>query len=157
LICAACFGGCDWNDDADEEDAELPPDADDIPPLPPDPAQTRMWDATVTGLGDFAGLRGDAFVRQTEGASFSATVTLRGDEPGSIRPWHVHVGTCATGGGIVGDPAAYDVLAVDAAGVATAMARVGVELEAGAPYHVNVHFSPADLPTIIACGDLVLQ
>jgi len=41
-------------------------------------------------------------VRMNEGeAAFTASVEIRNDLASSARPWHVHYGTCASGGGIV--------------------------------------------------------
>lgn len=84
----------------------------------------------------------------------TASASIGGALPGARHPWHVHAGTCASGGPIVGDPAAYPVLEVGADGRASATASVAVGLDDDAAYFVNVHRSPSDLATIVACGDL---
>jgi hypothetical protein len=80
---------------------------------------------------------------------------LTGLPPGGPYPWHVHDGTCETGGPIVGDATAYAPLMVGADGRAEATARLlGLKLNEAKKYHINVHRSPTDLATIIACGEL---
>ena len=84
----------------------------------------------------------------------TATVEIRGAAPGARHPWHVHSGTCATGGPIVGEANDYDVLEAGADGTDEQTAAVSAGMDENARYHVNVHRSPADL-TVISCGDLV--
>jgi hypothetical protein len=81
-------------------------------------------------------------------------INLAGGQAGASHPWHVHRGTCATGGAIVGDITAYPVLRPNSAGAATATALIRVQLVPGEDYHVNVHRSPGELGEIVACGDL---
>jgi superoxide dismutase, Cu-Zn family len=84
----------------------------------------------------------------------SAAINMIGGTAGATHPWHIHDGTCATGGPIVGDAAAYPPLRPNSAGAATAQARVRIQLVAGRNYHVNIHRSPQALNEIIGCGDL---
>jgi superoxide dismutase, Cu-Zn family len=117
----------------------------------------REWQAVLQGEAGWEHLSGSAVVVAVPGvAPFAATMELSGDEPGAVRPWHVHVNSCAQGGGIVGQDGDYPRLSVGAGGTATATVTVAQALSAGASYHVNVHRADDDLPTIIACGDLVL-
>src|SRR5690349_12195797 len=70
--------------------------ADDLEPPPPGVIQ---WNATLTNTDADTVITGSSVVRQVEGAlSFSATILIRTDVPDAVRPWHVHFGTCATGG-----------------------------------------------------------
>ena len=90
--------------------------------------------------------------------SFTASISLRNDLPSTARPWHVHFGTCATGGDIVGDDAAYPRLGNDASGASSATVTIrNASLDPAALYHVNVHESNLQFTTLIACGDLILQ
>ncbi|MGH7476642.1 MAG: hypothetical protein ACRELD_10160 [Longimicrobiales bacterium] len=98
-------------------------------------------------------LRGAAAANTGWGQT-GASITIAGADSGGQHPWHVHTGSCDSGGGIVGPATAYPVLSVGANGQASASATVALELTPGASYHVNVHRSPTDLGTIIACGDL---
>lgn len=117
----------------------------------------RQWEAELTAEAGFAGVSGAAVVVALPGAlQFTALAEIEGDEPGAVRPWHVHFNTCAQGGGIVGTDGAYPRLQVGADGRAEAAVAISEPLDPAASYHVNVHASNADLATIVACGDLVL-
>lgn len=104
-------------------------------------------------------VRGSATVQsvvlEDVAATTVATVRITGSTVGSRHPWHVHSGTCATGGPIMGDASEYPVLDVGADGEASEDADLGIGLDEDANYHVNIHRSPSDLGTIIACGNLV--
>jgi superoxide dismutase, Cu-Zn family len=114
--------------------------------------------ATIAGNPGWENLNGESRVAWTPGNSqFLASIELDGDAPAALRPWHVHFGTCGTGGGIVGPPADYPPLMIASDGSASASARIDVALDVNAPYHVNVHLSPAEMATLIACGDLTQQ
>jgi hypothetical protein len=114
----------------------------------------ETWKANITGRAMWTGASGTATAR-VEGSNTLVTLVLTGLPPGGPYPWHVHDGTCETGGPIVGDATAYPPLMVGADGRAEANARLlGLKLNEAKKYHVNVHRSPTDLATIIACGQL---
>lgn len=119
-----------------------------------DPIADRIgdWETTLTARNN-SGVRGSSRA-QAVGVGTGATITINNATPGAVHPWHVHVGTCATGGGIFGDAGDYPALTVAADGNASANATIDVALNEQSSYHVNVHRSPTDLGTIIACGDL---
>ncbi|MEX0778827.1 MAG: CHRD domain-containing protein [Balneolales bacterium] len=109
---------------------------------------------TITGTENFPELSGEGNVISLNN-EFTANVTINGAEPDSEHPWHVHEGTCATGGGIVGPPDEYALLEVSDEGSAEATATIiGTGLSEDGNYHINVHLSADDLGTIIGCGDL---
>ena len=85
--------------------------------------------------------------------SSTASIALSNGTPTAVHPWHVHSGTCETGGPIVGATGDYPLLEVAADGSARATASIGVGMSDESRYHVNVHRSTGDL-TVIACGDL---
>jgi hypothetical protein len=124
-------------------------------PVTPSPVETE-WTATLAAMPDFPGVTGSATVLSGP-ATTTVMATLQDAQPGSVLPWHIHYGTCDNDQGIVGAAAAYPHLMPDAGGSATATATVGVVLQPGQPYFVNVHASPEDLPTIVACGQLAQQ
>jgi Cu-Zn family superoxide dismutase len=133
--------GC--SDDDDDEDLSF---------------DQRTEVATVGGNPGWENLSGESRVVWTPGFSqFLASIELDGDVPGALRPWHVHFGTCSTGGDIVGPPGDYPALAIGGDGSASASATIAFELDVNAAYHVNVHLSPAAMATLIACGDLAQQ
>lgn len=112
------------------------------------------WTATLEPRGG-TNVTGTANVMAGTGAGTTmAEVTLNGAPANGVHPWHIHAGTCASGGDIVGPPADYPPLNADANGTATASATVNVAAPTTGEYHINVHMSPTDLGTIVACGDL---
>jgi Cu/Zn superoxide dismutase len=115
-----------------------------------------QWNATLAGTPAFAGVSGTA-TASVAGGQTVVTATLAGAQAGSVHPWHIHFGTCADDQGIVGGAAAYPHLQAGAEGQATATATVNVALQAGQAYFINVHASPQNLPTIVACGALTRQ
>ena len=50
-------------------------------------------------------------------------IDVRGAASNSMLPWHLHEGTCGSGGAIVGDPAAYSPLAIEQDGTASSEAE----------------------------------
>ena len=114
----------------------------------------EVWDARITGRGPNSGLGGTGSVTIAQGHTV-ANVSLTGARSGAIHPWHVHEGTCATGGPVVGAGNAYPPLNVGTQGQANATAHVTVSLNEAKKYHINIHASPTDMGTIAGCGDLV--
>jgi hypothetical protein len=104
-------------------------------------------------------LIGTGNVRMNNGEqAFTASVDIRNDDPGVVRPWHVHLGTCDTGGPIVGTDAAYPRLSTGLDGTsAVAVTIRGIALDPNVAYHINIHESELYFTTLIACGDLILQ
>lgn len=104
-------------------------------------------------------IRGTSNVQSVVVAGFTSTtaaaVSIAGADVGARHPWHVHSGSCASGGPIMGPAAEYPVLMVGADGRASASADLAIGLDDDADYHINVHRSPTDLGTIVACGNLV--
>ncbi|HUF12606.1 MAG TPA: hypothetical protein VMN78_05885 [Longimicrobiales bacterium] len=104
-------------------------------------------------------IRGTANVQTVVVEGFAGTtaaaVSIAGADVGARHPWHVHSGSCATGGPIMGPAAEYPVLLVRADGRASASANLAIGLDDNANYHINVHRSPSDLGTIVSCGNLI--
>lgn len=96
----------------------------------------------------------NATMSRTSPTTVRATTTLRGGLAMGRYPWHVHEGPCEEGGAILGDPDEYPVLVPDAQGMGTANATFEARLDPGAAYSINIHRSPDEIGTIVACGDL---
>ena len=111
------------------------------------------WKTDLHSTSTIAGIGGTARADVAEGKT-NARITVTGLQPGAVHPWHVHEGNCGSGGKIVGDPSAYTPLTVGSDGTAQSSTVLGVRLEEAAGYHVNVHLSPSQMETIIACGNL---
>ena len=108
--------------------------------------------------------QGGSQVRGTASAMAGATagtmtaeVAISGGANNGTHPWHVHAGTCATGGDIVGPPTDYPPLKADGNGAATVMSTVNIAAPSSGDYHVNIHLSPEAMGTIVSCGDLKLS
>lgn len=110
-----------------------------------DASLTSRGGSTVTGTA-----RAVASLGRT-----AVTLEIDGARPGARHPWHVHEGRCGSGGAIVGSASSYPVLEVDEDGSERASGTIDVQLDDDRDYHVNVHASPSDLQTIVACGALV--
>jgi Cu/Zn superoxide dismutase len=117
------------------------------------PGQAETWSATLAAVGG-SGVTGTARANDMNDATH-ATINISGGRSGGVHPWHIHEGRCGDANPpIVGPASAYPPLNVGAGGTATAQAHVPVELNEAKNYIVNVHASPSNLGTIIACGDL---
>ena len=81
-------------------------------------------------------------------------INLNNAEANSVHPWHVHYGTCGNDQGIVGPPSAYPSLTAGLDGRAALTAVLPFSLPPSGQYMLNVHKSPAEMGTIVACGNL---
>jgi len=118
------------------------------------PGRLAEWTTVIAGK-DGRKVTGTASARPTaDGTGTDVTVTIDGDTPGATRPWHIHAGSCAKSGGVVGAGRAYPPLVVDAKGHAAAKATLAVPLVDSATYYVNIHDAAAAMGIIVACGDL---
>ena len=116
------------------------------------PGVAEGWKGTLAGVGGST-VAGTATGMTADGET-TVTVNITGATAGSTHPWHIHDGKCTDAGPpVVGDAAAYPALVVGADGTATASAKIAVKLNEARNYIINVHASPANLGTIIACGD----
>lgn len=97
---------------------------------------------------------GEGRVQALPDSRTRVAVEIRGADSGASHPWHVHEGSCGSGGPIVGDPAAYPVLTVGAGNEASADATIDVALDPSEDYYVNIHQSTSDTETIVSCGEV---
>lgn len=112
------------------------------------------WVATLAPEGGFVGLEGTVSA-VTMGHSTTAVAQIEGSTPGAIHPWHIHRGECGSGGPILGEREGYRPLRVAEDGRAEASATVNIQLDPEVEYHINVHESPDETGTVIACGSLI--
>ena len=115
------------------------------------------WRAAAEPPGGGPGPNAEAIVRGgAEGTH--VFIDLDGGEAEAIYPWHIHSGECGDAQPpIVGSASAYSPIHVAAGdgGEGDAEASIDVALDAGADYIINVHLSPTQLDSIVACGELV--
>jgi hypothetical protein len=109
-------------------------------PVAGSPAPEVSGTATVMGNADSTQTRVD--------------IAVSGATPGAEFPWHLHRGTCGDDQGIVGEAASYQQLRVGINGRATGNATLDIPMPRAGEYMINIHASPTDLGTIVACGNL---
>ena len=115
------------------------------------------WTAELSernGTGVMGSARASSVWIAGHDGTTGVSVTVGRAPSGGTHPWHIHRGTCGSGGPIVGDAGAYPALRPGADGNASATANLMVGLDPAQDYYVNVHASPSDLGTIVACGEL---
>lgn len=119
-----------------------------------DPATDRIgdWSAELQSQGNSPVL-GSVAARSAL-TNTGVSITIGRANSGDRHPWHIHSGTCGSGGAIVGDPTKYPLLQVGQNGNASASAHIDVGLSEDRSYHINVHRSSSQMGTIIACGNL---
>ena len=74
--------------------------------------------------------------------------------PARVTPGARTAATAATSAPIVGGASDYPVIAVDEDGSERAVATIGVQLVDDESNYINVHQSPQQMGTIVACGPL---
>jgi hypothetical protein len=115
------------------------------------------WSATLTPPASTADpkISGTATVMgNADSTQTRVEVNLNGATPGADLPWHLHRGTCGDDQGIVGEASAYNPLKVGVNGRSMGSATLEIAMPRSGEYMINVHASPADLGTIVACGNL---
>ncbi len=126
---------------------------------PQDAVVGTRWNAslaTPSGLVGASQVRGTSWMGQRDGDATQtrASVSIENAVPGGRHPWHVHVGQCGSNGGILGPADAYQPLDIGGNGKAESAAELPLPLPSSGQYYVNVHASPNNMGTIIACGNL---
>jgi len=144
VVVAVTFGGCGSRAVEIDQNAQ--------------PVSGR-WNATLSTPAGLAGALqvtglGWMGMREKDTAETEARVTIANASPGGRHPWHVHRGQCGSDQGILGPADAYPILKVGGGGKAEAEARLPMPLPRQGQYFVNVHASPANMGTIVACGNL---
>jgi hypothetical protein len=115
-----------------------------------------QWTATLASLSGST-VTGTATTAPSDNAEQTrASVTISGAEPGAVHPWHIHSGRCGDNGPIVGPASAYPPLTASAEGAASVTANLPYATPMSGSYYVNVHRSPTEMGTIVACGNLAI-
>ena len=111
------------------------------------------YSATLAPVGG-SGISGTAMIHGMNGRQM-VELSIMGAPASATLPWHIHSGSCADGmTPIVGDPSNYTALGTSNDGTARIMADLPITFVAGQKYHINVHKSPTEMGTIVACGDV---
>lgn len=120
--------------------------------LPSPIAASRVsasWTATLEPVGAST-MRGTATVQAVNNQQ-TIHLQITGGAPGTSHPWHIHSGSCGTGGSVVGSTP-YPALGTSSDGTAS-MSTVLATPVSGGNHFVDIHVSPSD-PTVAACGEL---
>lgn len=126
-----------------------PVDADTVSPEEFETLQTAFYQIYPTESFNV-----DGVVQVTEDPDGGArvTVTLRDTDSGQMYPSHFHAGDCGSGGAIV-----YP-LELIPGGPDTVVSRIDASVfdVINSDLHINIHQSPDNLGTIVACGEVGL-
>ena len=119
------------------------------------PEEPKEWSAVAAANPGFGGAAANAVARSGAGAT-SVAVAYREAQgmSGTVRPWHLHYGTCGNDQGVVGDMSLYQPLRPQSDGTATVTANIPMALAPDKSYFINIHKSPQETNTIVACGQL---
>ena len=117
------------------------------------------WNATLStpaGLSGALQVTGTGWmgIREKDSSETEAYVSIQNAAPGGRHPWHVHLGQCGSDQGILGPADAYPPLKVGGNGKADATAKLPMPVPTTGQYFINVHASPTNMGTIVACGNL---
>jgi hypothetical protein len=117
------------------------------------------WNAVLNTPPELAGvaeIRGQGWVAadpKNQG-QIVAYVSISNAVPKAVHPWHVHRGECGSDQGVAGPADAYPPLKVKDDGRAEATAHLATSLPRTGRFFINVHASPKNMKTIVACGNL---
>ncbi|HJU64818.1 MAG TPA: hypothetical protein VJ596_04040 [Gemmatimonadaceae bacterium] len=119
---------------------------------------TNRWNATLGTPSTLAGaiqIRGTAWMGSQSGSNETRVeIRLSNATPGGVHPWHVHRGQCGSDQGIWGDAGEYETITINDEGNGSGAATISEPTPSDGQYYVNVHASPSNLGTIVACGNL---
>jgi hypothetical protein len=115
---------------------------------PDGPRVEPKWRAILAPVGE-GKVRGGAMLEAKGPESTRFTITIRDATPNTSLAWHLHSGTCASPGGVVGS--GYPELHAGPGGTAEAAITLAVPPPASGTYVIQVH-GPTGAP--ISCGDL---
>lgn len=118
------------------------------------------WTARLTTPSQLEGaiqLTGTAWMgpKEKDTTRTLAHIEIANSLKGGRYPWHVHVGHCGLDQGVLATEAdAYPVLKVGGDGKAKADADLRLPVPRTGQYYVDVHASPTNMQTVIACGNM---
>lgn len=112
------------------------------------------WMGTITGKDGAATTGMVMMMAGKDAATTEVTVQLKGETVSVVRPWHIHTGSCAKGGGVFGGGKSYTPITIDDKGNGSSKATLAVALPDSGSYYVNIHESGTNMGKIVACGDL---
>ena len=109
--------------------------------------------ATPAGLAGAIQIQGTGYLARDPSGSSKAVIHINNATPGGVHPWSVRVGHCGTDNPVFGDLSAYPNLKVNKDGTAQASALLSVPFPTSGAYSMEIRASPANMGTVIACGN----
>jgi hypothetical protein len=118
----------------------------------------ERWNAALATPSSLAGavqIQGTGYVARDPSGSSKAVIHIANATAGGVHPWAVRVGLCGAGDNpVFGDLSAYQNLKIDKDGTAQSGALLSVPFPTSGSYSLEVRASPANMGTVIACGNL---
>lgn len=114
------------------------------------------WKATLMPKNG-SRITGNAEVKGQGADSSRMDIELKDAAPGTAYAWHMHSGSCATDGAVVGLASSYPELRSDSSGSADLEITLAVPAPASGVYSIRVHspdMEPGKAGTTVSCGDL---
>lgn len=119
-------------------------------------APSQIWTGTLRPMTDMV-VTGSVELEPVGADSTRAVVTISEAQPGATLPWHLHAGSCATIGSVVGNPAHYPPIRIGARRSGVVTVTLPMATPKGGAYAVQVHASPSNMKTVLACGELRVE
>lgn len=110
---------------------------------------TRSVTYEVSEVDD-SGISGSVFVGEYGSSTTIVVLSLDGTSAGDTHPAHFHQGDCGSGGGIQVTLSAVD----GNTGMSVTLTDVPYDDIVESDYYLNVHLSPEQIQTIVACGEV---
>lgn len=84
-------------------------------------------------------------------------VQFKGEKAGTVHPWYVRRGSCATPGKIWGDSTAYRAVIADAKGMSRRKIEVAQELPDTSDFYITIQERTSKPGKLFACVDFYLE
>lgn len=112
-------------------------------------AATRSVTYNVSQVGD-SGVVGTVFIGEYGPSTTAVVISLDGTSAGNTHPAHFHSGDCGSGGGIVVPLTSVD----GSTGMSITLTDEPYDDILESDLYLNIHRSPDDIATIVACGEV---
>jgi hypothetical protein len=112
-------------------------------------AATRSITYDVSQVGD-SGVLGTVFIGEYGPNTTAVVISLDGTSAGGTHPAHFHSGDCGSGGGIIVPLTSVD----GSTGMSITLTDEPYDDILESDLYLNIHRSPNDISTIVACGEV---
>ncbi|MEO8448908.1 MAG: hypothetical protein ABI647_03900 [Gemmatimonadota bacterium] len=112
---------------------------------------TATVEAAASSMADTAKMKD---MDHSKMAGTKVWISVKGLDGTGQHAWHMHRGTCAAVGAVVGTDSSYPVLQPGADGSAEGTASLSMAAPTSGSYLVAVHSGPTGESSTISCGEL---